>query len=211
MRTRLTQLLIILTVTFTTSFAQDFEGKIVYKNTYTSKIPNIPDQQFTTMMGSTQEYFYKEGNYKSSTNGTFFQWQLYIHKENKLFNKMANSATILWNDGASSTDEILKVEVNKSTRQVLGRTCDELILTCKSGVQKYYHSADLKVNPALFANHKFGNWNEVMSRTGSLPLRIILETQQFSLECNAVEIQPMKLDSKLFELPAGSKIEKGPY
>ena len=94
MITRLTKLFIILTITITTSIAQDFEGKIVYKNTYTSKMPTIPDQQFTAMMGSTQDYIFKEGNYKSSTNGTFFQWQLYIHKENKLYNKMANSATI---------------------------------------------------------------------------------------------------------------------
>ena len=137
MITRLTKLFIILTITITTSIAQDFEGKIVYKNTYTSKMPTIPDQQFTAMMGSTQDYIFKEGNYKSSTNGTFFQWQLYIHKENKLYNKMANSATILWNDGASNTDEVLKAEVNKSAMKVLGLTCDELILTCKSGIQRY--------------------------------------------------------------------------
>jgi hypothetical protein len=153
----------------------------------------------------------KEGNYKSTMNGTFVQWQLYINKDNKLYNKIATTTSILWNDGAISTDEIVKAEVNKSVTEVLGRTCDELILTCKSGVQKYYYSSDLKVNPKLFENHKFGNWNEIMARTNSLPLRILMDTPQFTLECNAVEILPMKLDSKLFELPVGSKLEKSPY
>lgn len=39
--------------------AQTFEGKIAYQNTYTSKIKNVTSEQFTTMMGSTQEYYIK--------------------------------------------------------------------------------------------------------------------------------------------------------
>ncbi len=207
---KLTKLFLLIVIS-TSSFAQDFEGKVVYSNVYTSKVPNIPNQQFNAMMGSTQEYIIKDGNYKSTMNGTFVQWQLYINKDNKLYNKIATTSSILWNDATISTDEVLKAEVNRNVTEVLGRPCDELILTCKSGVQKYYYSTDLKVNPKLFENHKFGNWNEIMARTNALPLRIVMETQQFGLECNAVEIQPMKLDSKLFELPVGSKLEKSPY
>ncbi|MEI9910986.1 MAG: hypothetical protein WDO71_15730 [Bacteroidota bacterium] len=48
-----------------TSFGQTFEGKIVYTNSYKSKMPNVTDEQFTTMMGSSQEYFIKNGDYKS--------------------------------------------------------------------------------------------------------------------------------------------------
>jgi len=57
-----------------TSFGQSFEGKIVYQNAYKSKIPNVTDEQFTTMMGSTQEYFIKNGDYRSVANGSLFQW-----------------------------------------------------------------------------------------------------------------------------------------
>ncbi len=63
---------------------QDFEGQIVYSNSYISKNPKMSDQQWTTMMGSTQTYLIKGGDYKSVTNGTLLQWQLYINKENKL-------------------------------------------------------------------------------------------------------------------------------
>ena len=120
------------------SFGQSFEGKVVYKNTYKSKMPNVADEQFTTMMGSTQEYFIKNGDYKSVGNGSFFQWQLYVNNDNKLYSKMANSETLLWNDGATNSDEILKAEVNKNVIELLGYKCDELVLTCKSGTQKYY-------------------------------------------------------------------------
>ena len=47
-----------------TSFGQTFEGEIVYKNTYKSKLPNVTSEQFTTMIGSTQEYFIENGDYK---------------------------------------------------------------------------------------------------------------------------------------------------
>ncbi len=163
------------------------------------------------MMGTTQEYFIKGGNYKSSTNGTFAQWQIYINNDNKLYNKMANSPTILWNDGAVNADEVVQAEINKGVIDILGHKCDELVLTCKSGVQKYYFSTKFKVDPKLFEKHKFGNWNEVISRTSSIPLKMTIDNPQFTLECLVTEILPMKLDDKVFQLPADSKVEKSPY
>jgi len=205
------KLLVLLLTVVSIAYGQDFEGKVVFKNDYKSKIPNATSEQFSSMMGTTQEYLIKGGNYKSSTNGTFFQWQLYINKDNRLYNKMANSPTIFWNDGAVNPDEVVKAEINKGVVDVLGQKCDELILTCKSGVQKYYFSSNLKVDSKLYEKHKFGNWNEVISRTNSLPLKMIIDSPQFTLECLATEIVPMKLDDKLFELPVDSKVEKSPY
>ena len=90
--------LIFLLATFlvATSFGQNFEGKIVYNNFIKSKLPNITDQQFTSMLGSKQDYVIKDGDYKSVTNGSLVEWQLYVNKDNKLYNKMANSEVLLW-------------------------------------------------------------------------------------------------------------------
>lgn len=194
-----------------TAFGQTFEGKILYANSYKSKNAKITDQQWTNMLGSTQEYMIKGGDYKSITNGTFVQWQLYSNKDNKLYIKMANSETLLWNDGSIQGDEILNVEVNKKVTEILGYKCDEIILTCKSGVQKYYFNSKLSVDPKLFANHKFGNWFDYLSKSNALPLKSIIDTAQFTMESIATEIKPMKLDPKIFELPLGAKTEKSPY
>lgn len=43
-------------LTTMTVFGQSFEGKIIYSNSYKSKNPKMTDQQWTSMMGSTQEY-----------------------------------------------------------------------------------------------------------------------------------------------------------
>ena len=193
------------------SFGQSFEGKIVYQNAYKSKIPNVTDEQFTTMMGATQEYFIKNGDYRSVANGSLFQWQLYVNTDNKLYSKMANTETLLWNDGAANTDEILKAEINKDVIEILGYKCDELVLTCKSGIQKYYFNTKLSVDTKLFVNHKFGNWYDFLSKSNSLPLKSIVTNGQFTLESVATAIKEMELDKTFFDLPAGSKTMKSPY
>lgn len=124
---------------------------------------------------------------------------------------MSNSETAFWNDGNIQGDEVLKIEVNKNTTEILGYKCDEVILTCKSGVQKFYFNSKLAVDTKLYINHKFGNWFDYLSKSDALPLKSIIETAQFTLESVATDIKPMKLDVKLFELPAGIKTEKSPY
>jgi hypothetical protein len=193
------------------AYAQFFEGKIIYEHTYKSKLPNVTDQQFSAMMGTTQEYLVKGGNYKSLTNGSLLQWQLYRHSDNKLYTKMSNNPAILWKDGAVNPDEVIQVAVNKDVVEILGHRCDELILTSNEGVVKYYFSSKLKVDAALFAGHKAFNWYEFISRSNALPLKFVIDNPQFVLESIAVAIKPMVLDDKLFELPVGSKLEKSPF
>lgn len=207
------KLLLILTILLSTivAFGQTFEGKIIYTNSYKSKNPQLTDQQWTSMLGSTQEYFIKDGDYKSITNGTLFQWQHYINKDNKLYSKMSNSETAFWNDGNIQGDEVLNVEINKNMTEILGYKCDEIILACKSGVQKYYFNSKLSVDVKLFSNHKFGNWFDYLSKSNSLPLKSIIETAQFTIVSIANEVKPMKLDRKIFELPIGIKTEKSSY
>ncbi|SKC87278.1 hypothetical protein [Ohtaekwangia koreensis] len=191
--------------------AQSFEGKISYQNKYKSKLPNVTDEQFNAMMGTTQDYFIKGSQYKINTNGTFFQWQIYIPKDNKLYNKIANSEALLWIDASTNSDELIKVETKKNAVVVLGHSCDEITLHCKSGVQRYYYSTKLKVDPKPFANLKYENFYEYISRAQALPLKMSIETPQFILESIATEVKPMSLDAKLFTLPEGTKLEKSPY
>lgn len=193
------------------SYGQHFEGKIVYKNSYTSKTPGVTDEQFNSMLGSVQEYYFKDGDYKSVFNGSMLESQLYLSKDNKLYSKMSNAEEFLWNDGAVNPDEVLKSALNKGVIDILGYTCDELILTCKSGTQKYYFNSKLSVNTEMFKNHKLGNFYEVLSRTNSMPLKVVMETEQFAVESIATEIISTKLEKSFFELPANAKTIKSPY
>ena len=205
---------LILTLTLFASiatFGQSFEGEIIYKNSFKSKNPKMTDEQWAQMMGSVQEYYIKQGNYKSVTNGTMSLWQIYNNKENKIYTKMGNSETVLWNDASVNSDEILKSEIKKNAATILGYSCDELTLTCKSGIQKYYYSSKLPVDIKFFENHKYGNWYDFLKNAKSLTLKTIIETPQFTMETVASEVKPMKLDDKIFNLPAGTKTSKSPY
>jgi hypothetical protein len=203
-------LLLLLTVS-TLTFAQNFEGKITYQNSYKSKIQGVTDEQFTSMMGTTQEYWIKGGNYKSTLNGSVVAWVLYVNKDNKLYSKMGNSEIVYWNDGSQNTNEITKAEINKEVLTILGYKCDELILTGKNGVEKYYFNSSLKIDASLFKNHKYGNWSEYTSRSNAVPLKMIIETPQFSMESTATEVKPVALEEQFFQLPPNTQTQKSPF
>lgn len=207
------RILVFVLITFSTLtvFGQNFEGKITYSNTYESQNPQMTDQQWQTMMGGTQEYFIKNGDYRSVTNGTVMQWQIYVNSENRLYSKMANSETAIWNDGLINVDTISNVKLNKNVIKILGYDCDELILTCKSGIQKYYFNTSLKVNVSLFENHKFGNWYTFLKESNSLPLKMIVNNAQFTMESIATEVTEMKIKDSDLQLPEGIKTAKSPY
>jgi hypothetical protein len=196
---------------YASSIAQNFEGKVNYQNSFKSKIPNVTDDMLTQMMGTTVEYNLKEGNYKTISNGTFLLWQLYVQQDNKLYTKFANSNSIFWNDGAENKDEVLKIDLNKKALEILGYKCDELVLTCKSGVQKYYFTSKFKVDPKLFKNHRFGNFYEYVLKSQAVPLKISIDNIQFSMESVATSVQEEEIDDTLFELPEDAMLEKNPY
>lgn len=193
-------------------FAQNFEGKIVYQVSYKSKSPSLTEEKLKAFTGMQHEYFVKNGNYKTVVSaGAMIQWQLFVPQDNKLYTKYANSETILWNDVSINQDSVLSFQLNKEAAEVNGNKCDELILTCKSGVQKYYFNATLKIDPALYINHKYGNWYDYLSKARALPLKYIFDMAQFTMESIASEIMPMRLDDALFKLPADAKTAKSPF
>lgn len=191
--------------------AQTFEGRITYQNTFKSKSPKVSDQQFRTMMGEKQEYYIRGGDYKSVMQGGMLEWQLYRNKDNRLYNKTAMGDALFYTDAATNPDQVLKAEIHKGTAVILGYKCDELVLTCKSGIHKYYFASQLRADPKLFARHKFGNWAFLMEKMQALPLKMIIENKQFTMQNVATEVKPMRVDARFFELPAGVQVMKAPF
>jgi hypothetical protein len=200
-----------LTITCLSLFAQSFEGKIIFQNSYKSKNAALSDEKLSAMMGNVGNYYMKAGEYKSEANGTFMLWQLYKNSENKLYSKIANSEAVFWNDGAVNNDQVLKIELHKKAAIILGYNCDELILTCKSGIQKYYFSSKLPVDASLYSKHQFGNWFTYVQNAKAIPLKMIIDNAQLTMESTATSVKSMKLDQALFSLPANAKTIKSPY
>lgn len=207
---RTTVLGIILACLTLPSMGQSFEGKITYQNTYISNIPNATSEQFNQMMGTVQEYYIKGNKYKSVTNGSVSQMQLYVPSENRLYAQLAVSDTLLWSDGSSNPNEPLSYEIKQDQAEILGYTCDALIVDTKMGKITYYFSEKIKLDPRLYEAHKYGNWALMTGQTGSLPLKIEIETLQFTLVSVATEVKKMELEDSFFDLPE-LPAKKSPY
>ena len=188
-----------------------FEGEVIYSNTFKSKNPKLKDKQLSAMLGSVHNYYIKNGDYKTVTNGMFAQWQLYINKENKIYNKMMSSDTVFWNNAAIHDDELLSSKVNKNAITILGYVCDELVMVFRSGTHRYYYSSKLPVNSKLFVNHKYGNYYNYVSRANAVPLKMIIEDVEFTMESIATKVEAKKFPATFFVLPPNTKTAQSLY
>jgi len=139
------------------------------------------------------------------------KWQLYLQKDNKLYSKLSNSPAIMWNDGAINSDMVISSELHANAVTILGYPCNELVLYCKSGVQKYYFTSKFPVDPKLYIDHQFGNWYAYLSKAHAVPLKIVIDNAQFTLTSTATQIKLQKLDDAIFALPANAELTKSPY
>ena len=202
-------MLVLLIAIFTVPiFSQSFEGKITYSNTYKST-GAVSSESWKKRMGNTTEYYIKDGDYKSVSNGTFMEWMIYVNSENKLYTKTSLSEIAYWNDVSINNDSLLDFTLNKNVFKVLDYDCDELIMTYKSGIQKFYFNTSLKVDITLFEN--FANWYGYLKEAKSLSLKYIVMNPSFSMESTAIKVEAMELQASDVQLKENQKTEKSPY
>ncbi len=185
---------------------ENFEGKIIYQVRYHSRIPNVSSDQLTAMMGTEQEFYYKAGSYKSAVNGTSMEYMIYIADSSKIYMKMANMDLLMWTDVTKETDQILHTQLNKNTDTILGFACDELIIKAKNSTHKYYFNTAFGINPIESANHKASNWSAYLSASKALPLKMIIETEQFIVESVAVQYKKEPLAASIIKIDPSLKI-----
>jgi hypothetical protein len=189
-------------------YCQNFEGKIIYKNHFTSKMKSYTDEQLEQLIGTKQEYFIKGGSYKSFLNGMSVTMQLYDYKTNRIYNRTPKSDTLYWFDAFINTDDVTSFEIKKSAEKILGYQCDLIIMKTKTGTTTIYYNTKYKVDSKLYIKHNYSNWAFYITKTKSLPLKTITETDSFKMESTAVEIKPMSLGSECFDIDIKTPVKK---
>lgn len=187
-------------------FSQAFEGTMIFANSYKSKSPQIKDEQLNSMMGTTQDYFIKGGNYKSVCNGTFVKSQLYRSAENISYSLNAKSNLFNSEDYSKNKDVATKYEIKKNVETVLGIPCDLLIVYTPKTKAYYYYNKKYGVDSELYNKHQFGNWYAILSKTKAVPLKVIYESEYFVMTSIVEKITPEVLDDKVFAKPDKDKI-----
>jgi hypothetical protein len=186
--------------------SQSFDGLIRYSNNYDSKDNNISSEQFNYLLGTKQIFAIKSGNYKSVFNGKFIKLQIYRSDENRNYSLTAKSDTLYYEDYSKNIDKALSYEIKKNQDTILGVPCDLIIVKSLNSTTSIYFNSKYSVDPEVYKNHKYGNWHYIISKTKSLPLKIINETDKFIMTSGATEIIPMKLEDNVFEIQNKDKI-----
>lgn len=193
------------------SCQKNFEGKIVYKNSYESKHPNLNSEQLNKMMGTKQDYYIKNNMYKSIFNGVFTKMQVYRGDENRNYTLTAKNDTLYWEDYSTSKETIIKLELLKKTETVFGAECEILYLETNKGKTYFFFNRKYGINPSLFSSHNYGNWNKIISITNSLPLKTIYETNEYKFTSTAIEIVEERVSDALFEITDKKKVARATW
>ena len=196
-----------LTLTAGMAYCQNFEGEMILKYSFTSKTPALTSERLEALIGNKQEYFIKDGDYKSLLNGGMITMQLYDKQSNRIYNKRPNSDTLYWLDASVNADNVTGYEIKKNAATVLGYPCDALILTTKTGTTTLYYSNKFKLDSSDYKKHQYGNWAFFTAKSGALPLKTIIENAQFKIEMVVTEIKPMKLEDSFFKIGAGVPVK----
>jgi hypothetical protein len=204
-------LIVLLIALYANVQAQNFEGKIVYKNSLVSKIPQLTDAQLTGLMGDRQEYYIKNANYKSVLNGTYSQMQVFKPGENRIYHKLSLSDTLYWIDAGKENDPVISHSVERQKETILGYLCDVIHIQTQNGTISYYFNEKLKIDPELFKDHRYMNYGFIVQLAKALPLKAVTETKQFTMVSTATEITPEKLEDSFFAIPSGTPTKVSPF
>lgn len=188
---------------------QSFEGEIIYSNHFTSKMKKFTSEQLEAMIGSKQEYLIKDGNYKSFLNGQSITMQLYDYKTNRIYNRKPQSDTLYWFDASTNTDDVISFETKKNAKKILGNQCDAIIMKTKTGTTTIFYSSRYKVDSKVYENHHYSNWAFYVGKAKALPLKTIIETNNFIMESTAIEIKSLELGISYFNIDPKTPIKKG--
>jgi hypothetical protein len=189
--------------------SQPFEGEIVYVNSYSSKLPGLSSDRVRDLLGGKQAYYIKGAQYRSVTDGSLVQVQVYEPRTNRVYNQRPGNDTLYWVDAAANPDVVVSWSIRRNADSVLGIPCDVLELKTNNGSVAFYYSERYRLDSAGFKRHRFGNWDFLATKAGALPLKTIVENGQFRMESVATAIKPMVLGDTFFAIDDKLPVKRG--
>jgi len=190
---------------------QSFEGKIQYKVQTYSKDKSIATADLQKSLGSWQTYQFRGKDFLMTNNGKMLVWQLYKADEGKVYQRMDNQSKVYFLDAARITDEVQKIDLLPNEITVLGKRCKGVRFQKYSGTFTYYYSTAYPILAENFQQLVFENWNQIFAAIQAVPLKIVVENEQFKVDITAYKVWPNALDVQQFILPDAAFIEASPY
>ncbi len=170
-------ILIFITFSVNSQNKESFEGIVIYENVFKSKVDSISDNHFENAYGKQTKYVLaKNGDYINLFKGSYITIQLYKKQEDIIYTLLTGRDTIFYNRTNKKTDSISNFKQTKNQEMVLDKNCNEITFETSTSKYKYYYNNDYFIDPMLYSNHYLGSWNQIVKKTKSFPMKVILET-----------------------------------
>lgn len=178
--------------------AQYFEGNIRYEYSFINEKGVDITDSLGLILGTYQDYYVNESNYKSFMDGPI-SFQLYNSESNTYYMKYSDGRAYKL-DAAKKFSEITKISHVDTLVQILGHNCKGVTIETDKGRTTYFYNENIKVNPANFEQHNFGNWNAYLrAMNGALTLKFISEEDGYVWESTAKELKKYNIPDKEFK------------
>ncbi|MEZ4970912.1 MAG: hypothetical protein R2814_14880 [Flavobacteriaceae bacterium] len=212
------QILILLWAVYSiTANSQTFEGFITYKTEALNPEPTmIPDsiwqqgvkEQFGDKTYMLQKSYYKEGRYTSEIDaGKEKGFLTYSPEDGFLYSWQENSDVAVTINTKTNTDEPIKIMDSKQLDTIMGIPCKSIIVKSDTGEMVLWYNTDyFRVNPKLYKKHKYGHWNRIMEKIGSLPLKTEQKKFMSHIVQTMIDYKEMEINDKIFQLPEFKEI-----
>jgi len=184
---------------------QLFEGVIHYKHTLESCSPDYTYEQMVMNFGTESTYYYSKGNYKWVFGDAMYQEELYLKDEGRLYFLFGQD--VFYADGKLQDEDILEYSLRKNQLGILGKDCDMLsLITLKRNNQKVharyiYFTPEIVIADSAFSELRYFSHDFIAENTRSVPLKIILNTEDFTATWEAESVQFAELSDSTFYIP----------
>ncbi len=206
LRSRAYLLLLIFFISACRRDARLFEGVIHYRHTLESCSPRYPVDFLMMNLDTASTYYYKNGNYKWMNKMALFQEDLYVAEENRNYFKVGRG-DVWYGEGTDQDEDVVEFSMSRNQGKILGYKCDMLaVTTCKRLDKKIYtryifYSPEIKIDSSAFSRLRYFSHDFIAAKTHSLPLKIIMNTDEFAVTWEAVKIDFTALNDSIFHIP----------
>ncbi|MEO1212311.1 MAG: hypothetical protein AAFY45_02220 [Bacteroidota bacterium] len=181
-----------------------FEGRINYSLKFVDKTGELNEAMVKLFIGDAQLYTVKRGKYKNEMNGKFKFRMVYLGQDT-MYTQYLGNKFVMWTLSSEQEDSLLSFEIIENAEEVNGINCHLLkIKTAKGSIDYYYHP-DYRLEYEDYKAHENSFWNFSVEKTGCLPLKSIVDTEEEYTELIFKEIMPMKIEDSEFTVPEGPR------
>ncbi len=165
-------------------------------------------------MGSTSrssKFFIKGNMYRSETaTNDIRAIEIYSGQDSLFTYSIPNLKCVWFLDVRANKETVLETKIAENAATVMNISCH--ILTIKTSamtIHYYFHPDKFKSNAALFQHHQLKHWNTCLEKAkGSLPLKIVYDYPNITVEMEAVTTETKKLDRWFFKPPYDKRFVK---